>query len=277
MPDIWSDWLNHTRFTAATTSEAQEALAFIAGIRQRLLRAAAPEPGQTVLELGCGTGEFLPTLLTAVGPQGSVLALDISADLLAQAQAAMASHPLAHRVQWLHADMAALPVEPAGVDAIVARSVLQYAEASLPRVAAGLARVLRPGGRLAAFELLHGDSTPLLPTRPAGPTAAALRRWHQLPFALGRDALEAAFTPELFCPLELEAHTSTWRQPANAATLERALQALPRPGCPPLGAVYGTELSDLLLRSDGCVQERGAWCFLTATRTVHPALHAHHA
>ncbi len=276
MPDIWSDWLNRTRFTAATTDEAQAAMAFIAGIRQRLVSAAAPALGQTVLELGCGTGEFLPALLSAVGPQGSVLALDISAELLAQARAAVASHPLAHRVRWLHADMADLPLETAGVDAVVARSVLQYAETTLPAVTAGLARVLRPGGRLAAFELLHGDATALSTVEPAGAMAAALDRWRQLPFALRRDALEAALPPALFCPLELEAHTTTWRQAPDPAAIERSLQALPRPGCPPLGVVYGPEAAELLRRAD-CVQECGAWCFVTATRTTHPAPHAYPA
>ncbi len=277
MPDIWADWLNRTRFNAATPEEAQAALAFIAGIRQRLLQATAPAPGQTVLELGCGTGEFLPALLDAVGPQGTVLALDISAELLEQARTSVRSHPLAERVRWLHADMVNLPLESLTVDAVVARSVLQYAQEALPSVIAGLARVLRPGGRMAAFELLHGDAEPLLPAPSSEQSDAALQRWRRLPFALRREALEAAFSPELFCPFELEAHSTTWRQAADPPAVQRTLLAAPRPGCPPLGEVYGAEVCGLLARSGTCVQERGAWCIVTATRGIHPIPDAHPA
>src|SRR5262249_28911877 len=40
------------------------------------------EPGMTVVDLGAGTGYFLPHLSRAVGPQGKVIALDIEADMV---------------------------------------------------------------------------------------------------------------------------------------------------------------------------------------------------
>ena len=44
------------------------------------------KPGDHVLEIGCGTGRNLPYLRDAVGPQGRVYGVDISAGMLERAQ-----------------------------------------------------------------------------------------------------------------------------------------------------------------------------------------------
>jgi ubiquinone/menaquinone biosynthesis C-methylase UbiE len=92
---------------------------------------------ETVLDAGCGTGWLAAGLPRAV-PGLSVIGVDVSAGMIAQARAAGA-WPL------LHADAQRLPLANASVDLIVTRGVLHH----LPDVQAALTewrRVLRPGG-----------------------------------------------------------------------------------------------------------------------------------
>ncbi len=51
------------------------------------LAAAAPKPGEHVLDIGCGTGATTAEIARAVGPQGRVLGVDISEGLVGVAQA----------------------------------------------------------------------------------------------------------------------------------------------------------------------------------------------
>jgi SAM-dependent methyltransferase len=275
--DVWARWLGVDRFRGIGPVEAEAGRAFLAGVRARLLREADLRPGATVLEIGCGAGEFLPDLLTAVGPHGQVFALDHSPALCALAQQALGEHPLRHRARVDCGDMRAIPHGDGVVDAVVCRSVLQYAGEDLGRVAAEIARVLRPGGRLVAFEALPGDGAPLLPlARTAAGEQARERaraRWAALPYALSRAALVAAFAPPHFCPVSLTTTLIDAAQPFDRAAFAAVLEQVPRPGVPPLGEIYAGHLDpeerrqweDLL--SGATVQaQRGAWAFLHARR-----------
>ena len=53
--------------------------------RQRGLRLLAPQPGEYILEIGCGTGPSLPALTARVGDAGCVVGIDLSGGMLAQA------------------------------------------------------------------------------------------------------------------------------------------------------------------------------------------------
>jgi len=102
--------------------------------------------GGVVVDVGCGTGRALPPLRAAVGPDGSVIALDLTPEMLAMAgpagEAASATLVLA--------DARSLPFADASVDAIFAAGLVHH----LPDPRAGLrelARVTSPGGLLVLF------------------------------------------------------------------------------------------------------------------------------
>ncbi|WP_327167572.1 class I SAM-dependent methyltransferase [Streptomyces subrutilus] len=103
-------------------------------------------PGDRVLDAGCGTGRALPALRAAVGPGGTVLGADLTPQMLAAAQRAGRAADGA----LLLADVARLPLRDGALDAVFAAGLIAH----LPDPGANLrelARVVRPGGRLALF------------------------------------------------------------------------------------------------------------------------------
>ncbi|MER5554777.1 methyltransferase domain-containing protein [Streptomyces sp. NPDC002793] len=103
-------------------------------------------PGGAVLDAGCGTGRALPALRTAVGPAGTVIGADLTPAMLAEALRAGRGTAGA----LLLADAERLPLRAGSLDAVFAAGLLSH----LPHPDDGLselARVVRPGGRLALF------------------------------------------------------------------------------------------------------------------------------
>lgn len=58
----------------------------IEALRIRALRELQLRPGETVFDIACGTGPMLPLLAAAVGPTGSVVGVDLSPEMVAQAR-----------------------------------------------------------------------------------------------------------------------------------------------------------------------------------------------
>ncbi len=106
----------------------------------------ALRPGQRVLDAGCGTGRALRPLRHAVGEQGTVLGLDLTPEMLAQA-AAEGRGALAVLAV---ADCGRLPLADGAVDAVFAAGLISHLTV-LGDALAELARVTRPGGRVLFF------------------------------------------------------------------------------------------------------------------------------
>jgi len=82
------------------------------------LTALAPQPGERVLDIGCGGGETALDLAWAVAPDGTVIGVDLSAAVLAFAQRAAKR---CERVRFVQADAQVFPFEPASFDAAFSR------------------------------------------------------------------------------------------------------------------------------------------------------------
>jgi arsenite methyltransferase len=118
--------------------------------RRRLVREAiAAQPGEHVLDVGCGPGFLVTELLDQVGIDGSITGVDGSRAMLAVAAKRVDGHD---NVVLHEADATTLPVLDGAFDAAVSVQVLEY----VPDVAAALAeihRVLRPGGRIVIWDV----------------------------------------------------------------------------------------------------------------------------
>ena len=112
-------------------------------VGERIVRRAAVAPADDVLDVACGTGN---AALRAAQAGAQVVGVDLTPELLEVA--ARLAEEAGVEVQWIEGDAEALPVDDASFDVVV--SVFGCMFAPRHRVAAAeMARVLRPGGRLA--------------------------------------------------------------------------------------------------------------------------------
>jgi demethylmenaquinone methyltransferase / 2-methoxy-6-polyprenyl-1,4-benzoquinol methylase len=114
--------------------------------RRALVGAVAPCAGERVLDVATGTGMVAAELLARA--DCAVVAIDQSAQMLAAARARFAGR---EDVQLLQGEAEALPFADASFDAVTFTYLLRYVDDPAATIAE-LARVLRPGGRIASLE-----------------------------------------------------------------------------------------------------------------------------
>ena len=90
------------RLYAALAPTYDDETKYITGIRKRAIDALHLQPGETVLDAGCGTGWCLPALSSSVGENGRVIGLEPSPEMLELARARAARNRLGN-VTLLHA------------------------------------------------------------------------------------------------------------------------------------------------------------------------------
>jgi ubiquinone/menaquinone biosynthesis C-methylase UbiE len=121
--------------------------------RRRLVREAiAAQPGERILDVGCGPGFYVAELLEEVGPEGSIVAVDGSDAMLAVAAHRVAGHD---NVAFHTADATSLPVGDGEFDRVFSVQVLEYV-ADVPAALAEMYRVLKPGGRVVIWDVDWG-------------------------------------------------------------------------------------------------------------------------
>lgn len=101
------------------------------------------QPGDRVLDIGCGTGEFERRILQEC-PQQSMVGIDLSSQMLAIAQAKCRDYP---QVSFQIARAEELPFADASFDRIVSSSAFHYFQNPIDALKE-MGRVLRPGGEI---------------------------------------------------------------------------------------------------------------------------------
>lgn len=132
--------------------------------RRAAVEAADLGPGETAVDVACGTGDLTEQLARRAAKVGAkrVIGLDFTRPMLDLARVKRATRPSAvsGRIEYMWADAHSLPLRDASVDAVTIaygiRNVQRPAEAL-----AEFARVLRPGGRLVILEF-DRPSNPLI-------------------------------------------------------------------------------------------------------------------
>ncbi len=155
--------------------------------RRELVRMVAPTPGARVLDVATGTGLVAAELLESA--EVSIVGVDQSPDMLAAARARFAGR--GKPVELVEAQAEALPFATGSFDAVTFTYLLRYVDDPAATMRE-LARVLRPGGRIASLEF---GVPPWLPARAAWRvyTAAGLpllgravsRDWYEVGRFLG--------------------------------------------------------------------------------------------
>lgn len=115
---------------------------------EALITRAALKDGESVLDLGTGTGTGAERAAVIVGPAGTVVGVDVSPEMLALAQQRTGTAGL-HNVSLLEGRAESIPAEDEAFDVILAGLSMMYV-IDRDRAAREIARVLRPGGRFVA-------------------------------------------------------------------------------------------------------------------------------
>jgi demethylmenaquinone methyltransferase/2-methoxy-6-polyprenyl-1,4-benzoquinol methylase len=127
-------------------------------LRQKAVARLRPRPGETVVDLGCGTGLSFELLERGVGPQGRIIGVEITPEMLAKAREKVARHGWSN-VTLIEANAEEVDLEPASVDAVLCclTNDIMHSKAAVERAV----RALHPGGRFVATGVklasgLHG-------------------------------------------------------------------------------------------------------------------------
>jgi ubiquinone/menaquinone biosynthesis C-methylase UbiE len=119
--------------------------------RERLVQLARLQPGQSVLDIGCGTGSLAIAAKRRVGPLGSVHGIDASPEMIARARKKASKAGM--DVTFTNGVVEGLPFPDEHFDAVLSTLMLHH----LPRAAREqcvreIRRVLKPGGRVLAVD-----------------------------------------------------------------------------------------------------------------------------
>jgi ubiquinone/menaquinone biosynthesis C-methylase UbiE len=117
--------------------------------REECLRMLNVRAGETILEIGFGTGEALLSLARSVEKQSKVIGIDISEGMCRRAQMRLRRNGLADSVELKSGDATALPFSAGSMDAVFMAFTLELFDTpEIPAVIAKCRRVLRQEGRI---------------------------------------------------------------------------------------------------------------------------------
>jgi SAM-dependent methyltransferase len=123
------------------------------GVVRRLIEEAELQPGETVLEVGCGTGVLDRWLARHTGRANHIVGMDISRYVLREATALARREGLEGVVEFREGSAEALPFPENSFDVVMSSTVIQRVNAD--RMLREMVRVTKPGGRVAVVGHAH--------------------------------------------------------------------------------------------------------------------------
>jgi ubiquinone/menaquinone biosynthesis C-methylase UbiE len=159
-------------------------------VNDALVAKADPQPGQTILDIACGTGDLGLRVAERVGPEGRVICTDFAPEMVDVARRNGEAQG-ATNVEYRVMDAERMDLDEDSVDGVVCRfgyMLMADAAAALRETR----RVLRPGGRLAFAVWMTPDRNPWA----ALPAMTLVQRGHMPPPEPGAPGIFAMGDPE---------------------------------------------------------------------------------
>ena len=116
----------------------------------KTLQGAGIEPGQTILEVGCGTGFFTIPAAKLIGAEGSLIAMDPSAGFIEQVSKKVRKADQ-ENVRVVRRDALDTKLDTASIDKVLLFGVIPFPLLPLDRLLPEMHRVLKPEGNLAVW------------------------------------------------------------------------------------------------------------------------------
>lgn len=165
-------------------------------MRERAVQQLALKPGETVLDFGCGTGLSFELLEHAVGPQGHIIGVELSPEMLAKAQERISQFGW-NNATLIEANADDVELEPESIDAVLCFYTHDIMKSQ--RALEKAVKALRTGGRFVTAGVkrvhgLHGAVLNLITHLYSQPFVADLsgteRPWSHLQSLLGQINIE---------------------------------------------------------------------------------------
>ncbi len=116
------------------------------------------QPGETVVDLGSGAGIDALIAARAVGPEGHVIGIDMTPEMLGKARDNAAAAGADH-VEFREGRLEAMPIDDDTVNAITSNCVINLVP-DKSKVFAEIHRILKPGGRLVVSDVMLDGELP---------------------------------------------------------------------------------------------------------------------
>ena len=123
--------------------------------REQMIRDLHLKRGSRIVDAGCGPGLWTPLLARAIGPQGHIIGVDVSAEALVTARQRGQGAWYEKQVTYRLSSMEHLPVPDGSIDCIFSANVSQYLPEPVQTFAT-LGRYLVPGGQLVIKDIDFG-------------------------------------------------------------------------------------------------------------------------
>jgi ubiquinone/menaquinone biosynthesis C-methylase UbiE len=227
-------------------------------LRDRLAALVDLRPGESVLDVGCGTGSLVLAAKRRVGRTGTVTGIDASPEMIERAR-----RKATDKGEGIHFEVArveSLPFPNESFDVVLSTLMMHHLpRATRERCVSEMHRVLRPGGRVLVVDFEK-------PSNKRGGLIARLHRHGGVPLRdivdllgserLGVTQIGSVGVPDLRFALATKSRDGD--APANGSLVERSLPPLPMPKWPWIGAALGIVAIHLII-------VRGMWAITLGT------------